>query len=145
MGACCAPAGGSRRRVRRRRGRQRDGKGSRDNLQPPIRPQQPGWTSPHRPRTPAGFPQADNAPTATRNHPRHPQPLCGRWRCSQPGHQAPHHRNPQRTGTEKRGAQPATSRRAAPPRGGSRRRRIQPRVWRAPHPALPSPPPPRQG
>ena len=96
-------------------------------------------------KTPAGFPRADNAPTATRNHPRHPQPLCGRWRCSQPGHQAPHHRTPQRTGTVNRGAQPATSRRAAPPRGGSRRRRIQPRVWRAPHPALPSPPPPRQG
>ncbi len=96
-------------------------------------------------KTPAGFPRADNAPTATRNHPRHPQPLCGRWRCSQPGHQAPHHRKPQRTGTVNRGAQSATSRRAAPPRGGSRRRRIQPRVWRAPHPALPSPPPPRQG
>jgi hypothetical protein len=133
------PSGGSRRRVRRRRGRQ--------PRQPPATHPTPAAGMDITPslKTPAGFSQADNAPTATRNHPRHPQPLCGQWRCSQPGHQAPHHRTPQRTGTVNRGAQSATSRRAAPPRGGSRRRRIQPRVWRAPHPALPSPPPPRQG
>jgi hypothetical protein len=50
-----------------------------------------------------------------------------------------------RTGTVNRGAQSAILGDQHPYRGGSSKSRIQPRVWRAPHPALPSPPPPRQG